>query len=239
MNLLAASLRWMLCAALALPITAAMAAGLDPDMRAALRQLVDAQQLDRTMPALLDSARLRGIEQVRQEAGQSIADNRQLSEADRARARKIMEEMAPQLVAGVDADMRKLDLQALALEMVEAVYPKYYSLEEVRQLAAYHASPGYRKMLEAMRKVEQEHARTGANKEQLWRLYTNGVSAQEQREVGAFLASPLAKKGKQIGEQVQEEGSAYVRRKIAPAFTGAAAAHRKLFLGKLAQAQAR
>lgn len=97
------------------------------------------------------------------------------------------------------------------------------------------ATPGW--LLEGLRKVEQEHVRTGANKEQLWRMYTSGISVQEQCEVGAFLASPLGRKGKQIGEGVQEEGGAYARRKIALAFAGAAAGHRKLFLEKLAQAQ--
>jgi hypothetical protein len=237
MKLVSASLRWLLCGALTLQALACAAAELDPEMSAALHQLVDSQKLEETLPAVLDKARLQGIEQAKKGAEQAIADNRALSDTERAQARKIMDELAPQLVAGVDADLRKLDFQALAQGMVEAVYPKYYTVQEVRQLAAYYASPGYQKMMALLRKVQEEHARTGQDSQQLWRLHGKEISAEDKRTVADFLDSPLGKKQKAIGERAQDECAAYLRRQIAPAFAATAATHRRLFLEKLAQAQ--
>jgi hypothetical protein len=239
MNLVSASLRWLLCGALTLQAVACGAAELDPEMGAALRQLVASQKLQETLPAVLDNARLQGIEQAKQGAEQALADNHALSETERARARKIMDELAPQLAAGVDADLRKLDFPALAQGMVDTGYPKYYTVQEVRQLAAYYASPGYQKMTALLRKVQEEHARTGQDSQQLWRLYGKQISAQENRTVADFLDSPLGKKQKAVGERVKDECAAYLRRQIAPAYAAAAAAHRRLFLEKLAQAQDR
>jgi hypothetical protein len=238
MNFLSAILRSTFCALLALHGALATAAELDPEMRKALRDLVAAQKLEQSLPPVFDNARRYGIEQVRQGAARSIEANTALSEAERARARKIMDELAPQLAAGVDADLRKLDAHALALGMVESVYPKYYTVEEVRQLAAYYATPAYQKMTAVLRMVNEEHARSGKDKQQLWRLYVQQVSVQEDHQVAAFMASPLGKKVGAIGAKVSDEGSDYLRRQIAPVFAAAAAAHRQAFQAKLAEVQA-
>jgi hypothetical protein len=144
MKTLSAALPWILSLVLAVQVPHASASGPDSEMRAALDQMVAAQDLEREMPAILERSRLQGLEIVRRTALDLIAANRSWGEAEGVRARQIMEELAPRVVETVFATQKQQDRHLLGADMIRATYPKYYSAAEISELAAYYASPAYK-----------------------------------------------------------------------------------------------
>lgn len=182
----------------------------DPAMRAALEHLTASQNLGENLPLLLRNIASNGPGKVLQGAYDTIDANPALNPAQRARAKETMAALAPQIAADLDAMQAKIDLKALMLAMVEAVYPKYYSLREIQEMATFYDSPASRKALTMGVQAKAEISRTGMNPALVWARYEARFTPEEKRFLAAFQNSPTARKMRSVGPQVQEDSLRYL-----------------------------
>lgn len=238
MKTLLARLSPVVCAVLILQGPLASAAEPNKEMRAAVEQLAASQDVDKLLPALLNAARMKGIEDVKRGAVEAIARDPALSEAERARAWAVMDELAPQLAAAVDAQYGKLDPRAVLTDMIGDVYPKYYSADEMVQLAAYFASPSYRKVAAILLTVEQQAARTGQDRGALFgKLAAEGLSEEDNRVLGAFHGTALGRKKRALDAAVGKASIEYVQNSTRPLTDAALASYRETLMKRLKAAQ--
>ena len=150
-------------ALLASPVYAqtASAARVDPAASAAVRKMLTAMdyhrlmqtsmaQMAKSMPAMMASG-----------AKAAIANDARLNDAQRAKAIKDMEKALPEAFAKLDAVFAD---PTLIDDMIDAMVPLYartFTVSEIEQMAAYHASPVGRKALAAMPQLMAEGMKIG------------------------------------------------------------------------------
>jgi hypothetical protein len=154
----------------------------------------------------LDAQAAREAVDILQHTGATlIASNGDWNEAQQAIARQVLEELAPRVVETMHAE-RQLLLDRLIPEMFRETYPRYFSAAELSELAAYYASPTYKKMRPLWSRVESEARRTGVDKLTLWRQYAPAeLSVDELLELRAFRVSALGGKLEAVTPQLYRD----------------------------------
>lgn len=202
-------------------------------MQAALKQMVAAQDLEMD-PALLERRRGEGLDIVKRTGVALIAANTAWSGSERARAGGILEELAPQVVATVDAERQKL-LTRMGPEMIREVYPRHFSAPEISQLAAYYASTAYKKMRPIMSRVEMEARRTGRDRLALWREFAAGELTEEEVHVlREFRSSELGQKVDRVTPQLNRDWGLYWDSRVRQVIDAAMVAYREEFSRRMA-----
>lgn len=202
------------------------------DMQAALEQMVAAQDLD--LGPLSDRARDEALDLVKRTGAELFAANTAWSEAEQARARRILEELAPQVVETVHAEQRKL-LARIGPELIRDAYPRYFSAAEVSQLAAYYASASYKKMRPIMSKVELEARLTGRDRLSLWREFSAGeLSEEDVRALREFRVSGLGQKLDKLLPRLFQDWRVYWDSRFRPLIDAAMLDYRQEFARRMA-----
>ena len=212
MKILHAGLRWTLCAVLVLHGVGADAAPVDAEMRAALSQLTVIQGTE-SRPRLLDEqGRRRYVENFLEGLHSGFEKNQHWSAARRAGAHALVDELAPRITAVVNAELLKTDMDAKVLTITEAVYPKLFDASEIRGIAAYFASPAYKKLASLHAAARAEAARTGQDKEALVQKFSaEQLTVEEKRQLDAFEATPLGKKHRAHAPAIETAIARYMR----------------------------
>lgn len=118
-----------------------------PEMKVAVEQLLDTMQFNdmarktmgqmmQMMPAIL-----------RQSAMQTASAGRKLSASDEAQVNELLEKIIPEASAAIGQVMTDPALIAEMRTEMTPLYARYYTLQEVRDLSAFYASPLGQKMI--------------------------------------------------------------------------------------------
>jgi hypothetical protein len=178
---------------------------LTPEMKVTLHDFVAIQNLEKLWVSIIDSEAKNGIEGIKRGTIEKLEQTSSLTDAQRANLKKIMIELAPQLADEVTAMHKKIDVVSLVKDMTEAIYPKYYTVQEIRDLSHFYGSMAFRKTAIFGQEVTAESKRTGESKEILWRNYEYRFSEQERQFMLDFNHSATGKKQKAIGAKVRDE----------------------------------
>jgi hypothetical protein len=216
MKLLSAGLRWSLSAFLVLHGVGAAAAPADAEMRAALSQFTAAEKFDAKVPLLTEQGRLGYVKALMEGLHSGFEKNKGWSEARRARAHELVDELEPQLAALANQQLVKIDLRAKAVTITEAIYAKLFNAAEIRQLAAHASSPAYRKLASLDAASQAEAARTGQDSDALFKKFVaERMTAEENRQVDAFEATPLGQKHRAHAPAIKVATDKYMRLQVA------------------------
>jgi hypothetical protein len=140
---------------------AAAAGAVDPAAAAAVRELLKAMDYRNVVAASFKqmTASLPGAIKAGAEAG--VRNDPKLSEAERTRKLAEMEQGLPKVI---DAINRMYADPALVDEMLEAmvpIYARHYTVDEMRQMAAFYKTPVGQKSLRLMPQLMSEGMQVG------------------------------------------------------------------------------
>jgi len=126
-------------ALLATAISAA-AQGIPEDKQVALRAFIASQKMSESWPEVVRVTSLDSVNEIRRGAVDGIKDAPNLSEAQKARILAAVEQVIPSEAADIRAALLKIDAQRLMEDLAFQVYAKYFSTEELNQVATFYSS---------------------------------------------------------------------------------------------------
>jgi hypothetical protein len=133
---------------------AALAEQADAD--AAVKELLDVMQYRALMTTMLAQQTESMPAMIEQMSQQALAQNPKLSDADKEKARAMLKQQMPQLVAALHAMFADPALLDEMESAVAPIYTKYFSAAEIRQMADFYRTPVGAKMLKSMPKIAQD-----------------------------------------------------------------------------------
>lgn len=194
----------------------AAAAAPDAEMRAALKELVASQELEKNWPLILDALVQSGVAEIKRGLVDALERNPALTDSQRARALGLAAEMYAPMAAEILASQKNLDVNALMNDTTLQVYPKYFTAGEIRAMSKFYRSSAFKKMVDIGNRVNAEAARTGKSADSLYPKYLAQMSREEQATLTAFGNSAVGKKQQAVGAAVQQESLALYSQRTAP-----------------------
>ena len=190
--------------------TSAQAAEPSPQLKRAVDKLVESQNLAQMWPMIIETSSKNGAQQIALGAREAIDKNADLTAAQRAKARAIIEEAAPQMAVEIDALHRKIPVKALLTEMAYAVYPKYFTPSEIEEMARFYSGSVFPKLARFQILSQEESARTGRSADTLFSKYVGQLTQSETASVVAFNNSATGRKLQRVGSAFTKEAQMYL-----------------------------
>jgi len=190
-----------ICILIAGAIAFGAGAAQNDDTKSVAARIAASQQIDKYLPMILQKSSADGIEGVKRGAMASIESNTALSDGQRMRAKEIVDQLAPQMATDLDALHRRIDVNALIPEMIETVYPKYFTQAEMLSLAEFFESTAFHKAAKNAVSFSKQNLETL-------------LTPQEKKVLMNFYSSPLGQK--QRNPQIAQESLTYLKGRIAP-----------------------
>lgn len=212
---------------------ASHAAAVPDDMKEALHALVLSQDLKTVWPVIMRNAAIDGAARVERGAMDQINVLRDLTPAQREQVTIAVKSMAGKVAAELDEMNRQTDIEKLVEDLVQAVYPKYYSLDEIRQLTAFYNNPAFKKIVQAELAITAESKRAGSDSANIRTRVYAAIPEQDSRIVVAFSTSELGRKKTRIASQVNADMMASLQSLQRPAFDAIIARNTKLLQAKM------
>jgi hypothetical protein len=184
------------------------------DTKKALESLVASQNLAQTWPAIMRNARISGEDNVKKGAMDSLENNSHISPEQLGKAKIIISELAPQISNDIDEFHKSIDVTQLTQNMVEVVYPKYYSAQEIQELANFYKSAAFQKTVAISLAVAEESKRTGVDTRTLWAKYESKLSQQDRQTLVGFQNSAVGQKQKSVGRSVNSDSLNYLQSQL-------------------------
>lgn len=209
-------LRAIACLFLSFHLALANAGGTDHAMRAALGDLVVARNMEASLDEVLAELQTNGLAFAREAARRKMTDELGMPEAEQAQTMALLDQLLPQMVERLRAEVGGMDKRAFLVDLLEAVYPAYFSTEEVRALVALYAHPAYDTAAAVVAQVDEEHERTGKDPALLWKQLGAPLSAEELRFAQELQASPLLHKLAERQAQLEADFGAAFGRRVRP-----------------------
>lgn len=188
--------RALVCASVVLLLLgqSTLAASVSPDMNKAITKLVDAQQLDKHWPSMVDAGAQRGAEKVFTGFMAAAQQGGALDAADKQRATALIQKYAPQIAADVTRMHRGLNARQFMLDWAVTYYPKFFDVAEIGALSDFYGGPAFQSMVGIQLDSEREHARTGADVNLIRERLANRLSASDKAALLAFSNSAAGHK---------------------------------------------
>lgn len=166
MKKIAATLLVSLACASAFAQTAPAALGTqapvpDPKAAAAARDLLDAMNYRATTAAAMKQMTANMPAMMRNGAENSIRSNPKLSEKEKTEKLAEVDKMVPQAVGAITKVLEDPKLADEMMAEVVPLYARYFSPDEMKQLAAFYRTPIGRKSLQVMPKLMGEGMQAG------------------------------------------------------------------------------
>ncbi|MCH8618026.1 hypothetical protein [Undibacterium sp. TS12] len=198
-------LKHLMIIGILLTASLAQAAAPTPEMKQALKEFIEVQNLEQAWIIIIENAAKNGSEEVVKGAMRKLESSSSLSEVERTRIKNVILEMTPKIANEVTAFHKNLDVKTMVTEMIEAIYPKYYNVQEIRDLTMFYGSMAFRKTAIFGREIATESAITGESKRVLWRRYDSKFTPQETKQKLEFASSAIGLKQNAIGAKVNAE----------------------------------
>lgn len=204
---------FMLFASPALP-----AAVVHDDMKEALHALALSQDLKTFWPVIMRNAAIDGAARVERGAMDRINTRQDLTPTQREQVTTAVKSVAGKVAVELDEMNRQIDIEKLVEDLVQAVYPKYYSVAEIRQLTAFYNNPAFKKIVQAELAITAESKLSGSDSDKIRTRVYAAIPEQDSRVVVAFSTSELGRKQKRIASQVNADMMATFQGFQRPAF---------------------
>jgi hypothetical protein len=133
----------------------------DPKAAAAARDLLDAMNYRATTAAAMKQMTANMPAMMRSGAENSIRNNPKLSEGEKTAKLAEVDKMVPQAVAAITKVLEDPKLADEMMAEVVPLYARYFSPDEMKQLAAFYRTPIGKKSLQVMPKLMGEGMQAG------------------------------------------------------------------------------
>ncbi|MDC8759559.1 DUF2059 domain-containing protein [Janthinobacterium fluminis] len=184
------------------------------DMDQASKNYVKALDLGKNWPTMIEDASVSGAEIVKNSALEGIDENLTMTDDQRRKARVLVVEMAPQISEEIRNFQRSIVIPTLVNEMMEASYQKYYSAQEIQDMADFYGSPTFQKRRIVNDEIAAESKRSGASPDSLEAQYAARFTPQEKQFMDDFVNSATAKKMQQVGAKVDAAMRKFLQQRI-------------------------
>ena len=181
-----------------------------PQMKAAVANLVESQNLETMWPAIIQSSSATGALEVQRGAQEKIDEATWLTPAQRERAYEIIAETAPQIAADLDTEHSRIPVKQVVTEMVFEVYPKYFTAKEIDELARFYRGQAFQRLARLSIEASSEAKRTGKSVDTVMPKYMARMTPQEQEALVRFSNSATGRKQMRVGPALAEEGRAFL-----------------------------
>lgn len=204
----------LLILSLALAVAQVRAAPPSPAMHAAIDKLVASQSLEAVWPAMVENSARTGAAKVEKGAREALDAMPELGPGQRARAYAVIAETAPRIAAEITALHRQLPVRELLTEMAYVVYPRYYTAQEIDELARHYGSPVFAKVVRFEMQVDRESARTGQSKDALFAAFVASLTAADKESLVAFGNSATGRKHRELGKAVSNDSRRFLQQRM-------------------------
>ncbi|AKU22094.1 DUF2059 domain-containing protein [Massilia sp. NR 4-1] len=140
---------------------AAPGAALSADQAAAVNELLEVMNYRAVMAASLQQMGYALPAMMRENVEQAIRHNPNLDEAGRKAALARMEQELPQMVAAMQQVVASPGLMDDIIAATTPIYTRYYTADEMRQIAAFYRTPVGKKTLQVMPQLMGEAMEMG------------------------------------------------------------------------------
>ncbi len=206
-------LKHLMMACMLFALSMAQAATSSPEMKQALQEFVAAQDLKNAWNTIASNAAKDASNGVIRGGNAALLKNKSLTEAQRDKAKKIMQDLAPKMAEEITAYHQSLDANALVMEMAETVYSKYYTVQEIRDLTAFYGSSAFKKITRLGMEAMAESRRTGEAVANILSRNESQFNVEDKRVMADFNQSATGKKQKLVGGKVRAESMQFLEEK--------------------------
>lgn len=200
----------------------------------ALREFVASQNMREVWPEVVRTVSARRAGHLLEDARVTTENSTVASEIDRRRLQEIVAALTPAAIDDLSAAMLKIDAQALMEDMAFSVYPKYFSMAEIRQVTKFYMAKTGKKLLKLTPTLIAESKQTGAAPS-LQRYFTSN----EMDDLMAFMQTDGARKMKATGAAVKQDAEAFFLARSESLIEPVNAKYQALVREKFTEAQGR
>lgn len=202
-------------------------------MEDALHALALSQDMKTVWPVIMRNASMEGASRVERGALDQLNARQDLTPAQREQVTLAVKDIAGKVAAELDEMNRQTDIDQLVENMVQAVYPKYYSVADIRQLTAFYNSPSFKKIVQAELAISAASKRSGSDSANIRTRIFAAIPEQDRRVVVAFSTSELGRRQQRIASQVNADMMGYLQHLQRPAYDAIIARNTQLLQAKL------
>ena len=195
----------ILAVALACLSAGASATEQSGEMKSALHTLVVSLNIEKSWSLIVENSGKTGAAAIQRSFLASMDAKPGLTDAQRQKMTLLIKEWSVPMAEEIDAIHRAIDVTALMDDMAQAVYPKYFTPDEIRKLAAFYGSRAFQKTTEIGIRVNEESARTGNSQALLWKKYESLMTQDEKNVIAAFFNSNIGKKAAAVGPALAKD----------------------------------
>jgi hypothetical protein len=159
MKKIASSLLVSLSLFAALPALAQTPA-IDPAATAAARELIASLKVRDVLAASMQQAAQNAPNMIRQFAGSAISNNPKLNEQQKKEGMANIEKVIPEMGVAMQALFNDPKMVDEMIEEIVPLYARYYTVEEIGQIAAFYKTPVGAKSLRIMPQLMNESMQT-------------------------------------------------------------------------------
>lgn len=193
---------------------AATTTEITPEMRKASARLAAAHEVEKFWPVMIDALEPMATQTVLDAASTALQEHPKLTQEQRARINPIIEELGPLIAADVTAHLRSIDAGKMMEQLIENVYPKYFTQAEIEGLTAYYTTSAYRKIAANDLAMSIDAEKTGDAPAVVKARHDPGHTAAEKQVVADFNKSPLGVKQQQLGAQIGADTQNFMGRYV-------------------------
>lgn len=182
-------------AAISCVLPAARAAEPSQQTRQLLQTIVAKQAIEESWRAFLDKEPAPRVSVIRQALLEKLDAVATLTPDQREQALTQLSEWTDDLTEELKTRTRSIDVAALASEMAQAVYPRYFTEGELKQIAALYTTSAYQKKRAFFADIGAVDSRTGeVNPAAAWDRYKRLFTKAEEKVLDKNIRSPLGQK---------------------------------------------
>lgn len=142
---------------MSLPLFAFAQSTIDADKRAAIKDLLDAVQVDKIAQGLTESARNEARQMVPAILQQALIEDKSMSDAQKqAAVPHLQKDVIPQLASQAGQVFADPSFKSEVVKAHYEAYAKFYTAKDIRDLTTFYKSPVGKKFIEVQPQVGNE-----------------------------------------------------------------------------------
>lgn len=165
-----------------------------------VREFIASQRIVENWPGLVRAMSSNGAERIRKSAQIVIEKSDTTTAQDKKEIMSVVDSISEDAARDITEALRKMDYKKLFDEMGFRVYPKYFSIQELKQLTKFFSSPTGQKFLRLTPILATESKQAGNQN-----IMTRYFDSTEVNELTIFYQSEVARRMRATADLVKKE----------------------------------
>ncbi len=176
---------------------------LEPAMARAIADLVDAKQMEKKPLYMADQTTREAINKITDAFYAAQEKRGNFSEGQKKRAIALMEKYEPLMESEANRVYAPLGARGFMIRWASFTYPHHFTVDEIRQLVQFFASPAYAKIRANEEERRLESFRMAEDPQTYRRAVDIALTQSETEMVNAFWSSTAGQKQKRFEARVE------------------------------------